>query len=86
MAVKAENLSFEKALERLEGIVDKLESGDVGLADAVKLFEEGIGLRKRCLILLKNAEKRISFLTDSTRDGVDLVEPPDDWDADDADS
>ena len=65
MAVKPANMPFEKALERLETIVEQLESGTVPLAGAVKLFEEGIALRKRCLDLLKEAEKRVRFLSES---------------------
>ena len=79
MAVKAESLSFEKALERLELIVDKLESGDVPLADAVRLFEEGIALRKRCLTLLKDAEKKITFLTEKADGEILETDPPEGW-------
>ena len=83
MAVKPENLPFEKALERLEGIVEKLESGSVALADSVKLFEEGIALRKRCLGLLQQAETKIKFLTTSTTGEVAEVAAPDEWEAHD---
>ena len=83
MAVKADNLPFEKALERLEGIVEKLESGTVTLADSVKLFEEGIALRKRCLTLLKEAEAKVKFLTASASGKITETEPPEDWEAHD---
>lgn len=79
MAVKAENMPFEKALERLEGIVEKLESGTVALADSVKLFEEGIALRKRCLALLKEAEAKVKFLAGSASGEVTEVDAPEDW-------
>ena len=79
MAVKAEHLPFEKALERLEGIVEKLESGTVALADSVKLFEEGITLRKRCLALLKEAETKVKFLAESASGEVSEVDAPEDW-------
>jgi exodeoxyribonuclease VII small subunit len=82
MAVKANQLSFEKALEKLESIVDQLESGDVPLADAVKLFEEGIALRKRCLGLLKDAEKKIAFLSSSAAGEPVEADPPGDWEED----
>jgi exodeoxyribonuclease VII small subunit len=82
MAVKANPLSFEKSLEKLESIVGRLESGDVPLADAVKLFEEGIALRKRCLDLLKDAEKKISFLSRSVAGDPAETDPPDDWEED----
>jgi exodeoxyribonuclease VII small subunit len=79
MAVKADSLPFEKALERLEGIVEKLESGSVALSDSVKLFEEGITLRKRCLTLLKEAEAKVKFLTASTSGTVSEEDAPDGW-------
>lgn len=83
MAVKADKLPFEKALERLEEIVEKLESGDVPLADAVKLFEEGVELRKRCVVLLQDAEKKVRFLTESADGDVQEQDPPEGWEADD---
>jgi exodeoxyribonuclease VII small subunit len=82
MAVKTpkpQTLPFERALERLEAIVEQLESGSVALADAVKLFEEGIVLRKRCLELLKEAEQKIKFLTPTDSGELIAAEPPEDW-------
>jgi exodeoxyribonuclease VII small subunit len=79
MAVKPESQSFEKALARLEDIVDRLESGDVPLADAVKLFEEGIALRKRCLELLTEAEQKVRFLTAAADGEPSEEDPPADW-------
>lgn len=82
VAVKAAGLPFEKALERLEAIVSRLESGEVPLAEAVKLYEEGIALRARCQSLLADAEKRIRFLSQSP-DGTPVEsDPPDDWNED----
>jgi len=54
---------FEKDLERLEEIVEALESGGLALDDALKTFEEGIKLAKRCEKALVQAEKRIEVLT-----------------------
>lgn len=82
MAVKASTLPFEKALEQLESIVSRLESGDVALADAVKLYEEGIALRARCLALLTDAEKRIRFLTQQADGEPKETDPPADWSED----
>lgn len=79
VAVKPASLPFEKALERLEAIVSRLESGDVPLAEAVKLYEEGIALRTRCQSLLNDAEKRIAFLSSKDGDPKE-TDPPPDWD------
>lgn len=57
------DLSFEKALEQLEGIVDRLEEGDLDLADALAGFEEGVQLTKHCHAQLEAAERRIEVLT-----------------------
>lgn len=58
----AEPLSFERALERLERIVDELETGELPLEDALAAFEEGVGLSRRCAETLEAAERRIEVL------------------------
>jgi exodeoxyribonuclease VII small subunit len=54
--------SFEESLARLETIVAELESGDLPLEEALKLFEEGIGVVKRCTRRLDEAEQRVEVL------------------------
>lgn len=71
--------SFEDSMTRLDTIVKALEGGNVPLAESMTLFEEGVGLVKRCETELDHAEKQIKTLT-RTEDGkiaeVDFV-PPD---------
>jgi exodeoxyribonuclease VII small subunit len=55
---------FEERLARLEQIVTKLESGDVGLDESLKLYAEGAGLIKDCRKTLAEAEKKIARLTE----------------------
>lgn len=55
-------LSFEKAYEELEIIADKLNSGDVSLEEALKLYEEGIKLSNLCSKALENAKQKIETL------------------------
>jgi exodeoxyribonuclease VII small subunit len=55
-------LSFETALEKLETIVESMESGDVPLADLLAKFEEGTKLLKVCEARLKDAELKIELL------------------------
>lgn len=55
-------LSFEKAYEELETIADKLNSGDVSLDEALKLYEEGIKLSTLCSKALENAKQKIETL------------------------
>ena len=54
--------SFEKSLERLEAIVDKMESGDLSLDEAMSFYEEGIKLSRFCYGKLSEAEKKIEKL------------------------
>lgn len=57
-------LTYEKAMERLAGIVGTLDSGKLSLDESVKLFEEGARLAKFCDGCLKNAELRIKNLSE----------------------
>jgi len=52
-------VSFEGALEQLEGLVEQLESGDLPLEDALKAFEQRVALSRRCASELDAAERRI---------------------------
>ena len=57
------DITFEDALQRLEQLVDQLEAGKLGLEESLKVFEEGVGLARRCAKYLEEAEKRIELLT-----------------------
>jgi len=61
-------LGFEEALARLEGIVDRLEEGDLDLADALARFEEGVQLTRHCQAQLESAERRVEILTRESGD------------------
>lgn len=61
-AAAADGPSFEVALEQLEAIVDRLEQGDLELEDALRAFEAGVGLTRRCAQQLTDAERRIEVL------------------------
>lgn len=65
-----ESLSFEKALEKLEGIVSKMESGKLPLEEMMKHFEEGSALSSICEKKLKELEKKIEILVkEDAQDG-----------------
>jgi len=53
---------FEKDLEKLEEIVEALETGGLSLDDAMKRFEEGVKLARKCEKALCEAEKKIEIL------------------------
>lgn len=61
-------LPFEEALSRLEGLVDRLEEGDLDLAEALSHFEEGVQLTRHCTAQLETAERRIELLTRESGD------------------
>ena len=54
--------SFEEAVERLEGLIESIESGEIGLDDSLKAFEEGMALIKSCRQTLDAAEQRVTEL------------------------
>lgn len=55
-------LSFEKALEQLEQIVQEMEAGELALENALKKFEEGVKLSQFCSQKLDETEKKITLL------------------------
>ena len=65
MAEKTEKLDFEKALENLEQVVEALEGGSLTLDQALKRYEEGVGLVRACQAKLTETEKKIEVLTKS---------------------
>jgi exodeoxyribonuclease VII small subunit len=57
------SLSFEQALQALETIVQRLESGAVPLEESLAIYERGEALKGHCDKLLKQAEARIEKIT-----------------------
>jgi exodeoxyribonuclease VII small subunit len=55
--------TFEDALRDLEGIVEKLETGDLSLEEALGAFEQGVSLVRYLEETLTAVEKRIEVLT-----------------------
>jgi exodeoxyribonuclease VII small subunit len=55
-------LSFETALQQLEGIVKEMESTDLPLERALELFEKGMKLSEACRKQLEEAETRVEML------------------------
>jgi exodeoxyribonuclease VII small subunit len=68
-----EKLSFEKAMARLEKIVESIEQGKIGLEDSIKQFEEGMTLIRHCRGVLSGAELKIQQLQAAGKDGVEVV-------------
>jgi exodeoxyribonuclease VII small subunit len=65
---------FERSLARLEEVVRRLESPQLALDDAMKLFEEGVELSRECQKQLEEAEGRVEILLKKA-DGKMIAEP-----------
>lgn len=55
-------IKFEEALKKLEKIVSELESGNTGLDDSIKKYEEGMKLAQFCTKKLEAAQKKVEIL------------------------
>jgi exodeoxyribonuclease VII small subunit len=73
---------FEDSLAELESIVAELESGKLGLSDALARYEHGIKHLKACQQLLERAERRIELLSGVDADGNPITQRLDDLELD----
>src|ERR1700740_629042 len=56
------DLNFETAMDRLEKIVEQMESGQLPLEDLIVRYAEGMNLVKGCQELLASAEQKIEII------------------------
>ena len=63
-------MDFEKKLEELENIVEKLGSGELSLEASLKLFEKGVKLSRECSEQLSQSEKKVQELIDINSKGL----------------
>ena len=71
-----EPVSFEKAITRLEEIVETMEKGDIPLEQALELYQEGQVLLKSCQIKLAEAEKKLKILAEGSSGEAILKDLP----------
>ena len=64
---------FEQALAELEGLVERLERGDLPLDEALQTFERGVELTRHCQSSLKAAQQKVEILL--KRSGSAQIEP-----------
>lgn len=64
-------MSFEDALNELEGIVRGLENGQMKLEEAITAYERGAALRRHCDLKLNEAEMRVQNILDRDRGSDD---------------
>ena len=69
---KKENIDFEKSLDKLNTLVEKMEQGNLPLETSLKYFEEGVGLIRQCQDALTKAEQKVKILTE--KQGKDTLE------------
>ncbi|KRL83769.1 exodeoxyribonuclease VII small subunit [Ligilactobacillus apodemi] len=69
------NLSFEQELQMLEGIVARLEQGDVPLEEAMEQFQKGVALSKKLQETLQNAEKTLAQVINDEGQEIAFEEP-----------
>lgn len=55
--------SFEDLLGKLEEIVHRVESGEVGLEQSIAEYERGVALIRRCRDILTKAEQKVDELS-----------------------
>jgi exodeoxyribonuclease VII small subunit len=67
--------TFEQSLEQVERIVDKLEDGETGLEESMKLYEQAVGLLRECQAILERAERQVSILVGTDDHGQPVTEP-----------
>jgi exodeoxyribonuclease VII small subunit len=56
------DLNFEGAMDRLEKIVEQMESGKLPLEDLIVRYDEGMKLLKVCQERLAKAEQKIEII------------------------
>ena len=79
MSGDSKPIDFEQALAELEGLVERLERGDVPLDEALRTFERGVALTRHCQACLQTAQQKVEILL--KRSGQPEVQPfvePDD--------
>lgn len=67
-----DKLGFEDAIEQLETLIDQIESGEIGLEESLKRYEQGSALIKRCRSILDGAQQRIAELTAGPDGGLSV--------------
>ncbi len=65
-----EELTYENALQELEELVNKLETGENDLQTTLLYFERGQSLASYCISLLDNAELKVEEILKGDHDSA----------------
>ena len=71
---KTESLKFEDAIERVEAVVDQIESGEIGLEESLAEYERATKMIGRCRSILSAAQKKIALLTQDDQGRLSVAE------------
>ncbi len=69
-----ENINFDGALEKLEALVEQLESGKLSLEEALQVFEEGVKLSLYCQQELKKTDGKVKTLLQKLNGELEIIE------------
>lgn len=80
-------MGYEEAIAEWEAIIDRIESGEVGLEESLVLYQRGMALQARCRSILDKVEQSFNELTppksrssSSDSDDEDADDTPEDDD------
>jgi exodeoxyribonuclease VII small subunit len=74
-------MPFDAALAELQGVVGRLEQGNLPLEESIALYERGVALHEHCARLLTDAELRVQRLVESAGGALRALDlTPDDAD------
>ena len=63
---KKKKITFEKAVEELEKIVDSMESGNLPLESSLKMYQRGVELLKSCHQQIAEVQQKVEILDKET--------------------
>jgi exodeoxyribonuclease VII small subunit len=75
-ATPVEDLSFEQALDELDRLVRRMESGDLGLDESIAAYRRGADLARHCQGKIAVAEQQIQQLDEDVLKNLEPDETP----------
>lgn len=69
-------MSFTEDMEKLQEIVNRLDSGELSLEESLALFEKGVALVNSCRAFLESAKQKISLISMDTNETEDKAWDP----------
>ena len=69
-----ENMNFDSALEKLEALVEQLESGQLSLEEALQVFEDGVKLSLYCQQELRKTDGKVKTLLKKLNGELEMLE------------